>query len=116
MKTWPETLPQRGLTDGYQSGTGDGRLRSDNDAGAAKVRRRFSAVVRPLSIIFEMTTEQLSTFRTFVSDDLAGGIMPFTFPAQGEAGTWTVQMGREMPQWSPRGLGWAVKMDLVILP
>ncbi len=116
MKQWPSTLPQVGLVDGYQSGTGDGRLRSEVDAGTAKVRRRFSAVVRPLSIVMEMTADQLATFRAFVSNDLAGGIMPFQFPAQDEAGTWIVQFGRDMPTWSPRGLGWAVKLDMVILP
>lgn len=116
MISWPSTLPQGFMSDGYQSGMGDGRARSDTDSGIAKVRRRFSAVPRPLSGNMYMTDAQLATLKGFIADDLAGGSLPFTFPAQDESGTWTVQFGKDVPAWGRMGLGWSVKLDLVILP
>jgi hypothetical protein len=116
MIAWPATLPQEALSDGYQSGFGDGRARTETDSGIAKVRRRFSAVPRPLTFSMHMTNEQLAIFKTFVTTDTAGGVKPFTFPAQDEPGTWIVQFGRDLPRWAPRGLDWIVSFDLVILP
>lgn len=117
MNSWPSTLPQRMLVNGYQTGLGDGRLRSSTDAGVAKLRRRFSAVPRPLSGSIMATAEQLETFKTFVEDTLKGGVLPFTFPAQGEDGTWTCQIGQNAPTWSASGPDvWTISLDLVILP
>lgn len=82
MNVWPASLPQYVNRDGYQSGTGDGRVRSDTDAGIAKLRRRFSAVPRPLSVVMTMTRAQLATFRGFVEDDLKGGTLPFIFASR----------------------------------
>lgn len=116
MISWPSTLPQRALRDGYQSGLGDGRARTETDAGIAKVRRRFSAIPRPLTFSMYMSAAQLATFKTFMTTDTAGGIKPFTFPGQDEDGSWIVQFGREMPRWVPKGIDWIVSFDLVILP
>jgi hypothetical protein len=116
MNIWPSTLPQFALRDGYQSGTGDGRLRSDTDAGIAKVRRRFSYVPRPLSLSTLMTNDQLDTFKTFYDDTLQGGVLPFqVFSAEG-ADPIVVQFGQNAPTWVPNGIDWTVTLDLVILP
>lgn len=116
MIAWPASLPQRAERPGYQSGTGDGRLRSDTDSGIAKVRRRFSAVPRPLQLQMLMTWDQLDTFKAFVADDLETGVLPFVFPCQEGAGTWIVQFGRDMPKWVAQTNNWMVTLDLVILP
>lgn len=117
MNSWPTTLPQRMQVQGYQSGLGDGRLRSENDTGKAKLRRRFSAIPRPLAGAMFMTQEQLAILQDFVRTTLSEGVLPFEFPAQGEPGTWIVQIGRSMPAWVPEGgLHWRVSLDLVILP
>ncbi|ODT10509.1 MAG: hypothetical protein ABS35_42035 [Kaistia sp. SCN 65-12] len=63
-----------------------------------------------------MTDAQLDILKDFIADDLAGGSLPFTVPAQDGTGTWIVQIGREVPTWNRMALGWAVKLDLVILP
>ncbi|MEQ1938622.1 hypothetical protein ABMA46_10230 [Mesorhizobium sp. CN5-321] len=116
MIAWPSTLPQTFMSDGYQSGEGDGRIRSTTDSGIAKLRRRFSAVARPLSGSMFMTDMQLAAFRTFFEETTGGGSLPFTFPAQDEAGTWTVQFGQNVPSWGRMALGWSVKLELVVLP
>ena len=117
MNVWPATLPQRMDVDGYQESLGDGRLRSQSDAGPAKVRRRFSAVPRPLSVSTELTSAQLATFKTFVVTTLAGGTLPFQMPAQSGTGTWIVQFAQTMPGWTAiPGGRWRLSLDLVILP
>lgn len=116
MKTWPASLPQGFLLSNSSSGLGDGRLRSQTDAGGAKVRRRFSYVPIPLAGSMMMTKAQLAIFRVFVETDLSGGIMPFQFPAQGEAGTWIVQFGEKLPSWSAVADHWEVSLDLLRLP
>ncbi|WP_078709167.1 hypothetical protein [Consotaella salsifontis] len=116
MNVWPATLPQRAQVEGYQAGLGDGRLRSTTDAGGAKVRRRFSYAPRPLKLTMEMNADQLATFQTFVEGSLGGGVLPFQIPAQGEEGTWIVQLGQSMPQWSPISWNlWRVSLDLLVL-
>ncbi|MGN6549764.1 MAG: hypothetical protein ACTHJ3_07715 [Pararhizobium sp.] len=116
MISWPATLPQRAYQDGYQSGLGDGRIRSDTDAGIPKVRLRFSYVPRPLSVTMEMTEAQRAIFEGFVESDLKKGVLPFQFPAQEGTGTWVVQIGQNMPSWTTKGVGWLVTLDLVRLP
>lgn len=116
MIAWPATLPQNAERPGYQSGTGDGRIRSQTDSGIAKLRRRFSAVPRPLQLQLTMTWTELDAFKTFVASDLVGGTLPFTFPSQEGAGTWTVQLGQNMPTWVASKNKWLVTLDLVILP
>lgn len=116
MIAWPATLPQRAERPGYQSGTGDGRARSGTDSGIAKVRRRFSAIPRPLQLQMKMTRDQLDIFKAFIATDLVEGTKPFTFPNQEGSGTWIVQFGRDMPTWIASTNKWLVSFDLVILP
>jgi hypothetical protein len=116
MNVWPSTLPQFVLRDGYQSGTGDGRLRSQTESNIAKLRRRFSAVPRPLSVKVHMTAAQFATLKTFVEDTLEGGVLPFQFPSSEGGDPLICQFGQNMPNWVPQGIDWIVTMDLVILP
>jgi hypothetical protein len=116
MNVWPSTLPQFVLRDGYQSGTGDGRLRSQTDAGIAKLRRRFSAVPRPLSARAHLSASQLEVFKTFVHDTLKEGSLPFQLPSPEGGDPLIVQFGQNMPTWVPQGVDWIVSLDLAILP
>ena len=116
MISWPAELPQYMLLEGQQSGLGDGRIRSQNDDGTAKVRRRFSNVPRPLSGTMLMSYDELQTFIAFVEDDLSGGTLPFELPSQVDMETWVVQFAGEMPSWTRVGPKFSVKFDLVILP
>ncbi|MCQ8781726.1 hypothetical protein [Mangrovibrevibacter kandeliae] len=122
MIVWPATLPQRMSVQGFQATTGEGRLRSQNDAGGAKVRRRFSYAPHTVGCSFEASPEQVAIFDDFVEATLKGGTLPFQMPAplpvwQQLNGTWVVQMGEGMPRKNPiGGLRWTVTMQLVVLP
>jgi len=116
MNVWPATLPQYVDRPGYQSGTGDGRLRSQTETGIPKVRRRFSAVTRPLSVKMYLSAAQLDIFKAFYSTTLVEGSLPFQFPSSEGGDPLICQFGQNTPTWVPQGVEWIVTLDLVILP
>jgi len=64
--TWPSSIPQCPLEDGYSCSTQSGTIRdSDKDAGFISTRRRFTAVIRTHEVSFAMNTTELSTFLNF---------------------------------------------------
>lgn len=72
MATWPSSLPAPLLTD-YGFETSDATVRTDMDAGAARVRRRFTAAPDMLQAGWKFTEAQMATFRTFFETDLSMG-------------------------------------------
>lgn len=114
---WPVDLPQCLPRDGQGEGMGDDRIFSQPDVGPAQVRPRSSAEVRPFSGLLILTRSELATLRTFVDTTLLRGSLPFTFPAQSEAGTWLVRFTKGgKPKWAPFGSKYRVSFDLEILP
>lgn len=79
MITWPSSLPQSLLLDGFGQALPENRLRSSVDVGPAKVRRRTSQNVYLLSGDMVMTVEQWRILQSFVRNDLGEGSLPFTF-------------------------------------
>ena len=115
--TWPEYLPQKVEKDGYSETPPDSRIRTPMDMGPAKVRRRFSAQVRPLSIVMNMTEEQLADFDTFFATTTESGSLPFDFPNPRGTGVLTVRFGEKSPQYGDfNGNSCAVSFDLEVLP
>ena len=116
---WPATLPQTFLIDGFAEGLSiKNVIRSSNDTGPAKVRRRSTASPRPINGAMDMTDQQLQTLKNFINGELAGGSLPFYFPAQPPfVGTYLVRFNEELPQWdwfAPHV--WKVDIKLEILP
>lgn len=117
VDVWPATLPQYMLVDGYAQGLGDGRLRSQTDAGPAKVRRRSSAMPKPLQGRMIMDGAQLADLQTFVDMTLMGGSLTFTFPDPVTGSSVLVRFSADLPSWQSRGAdNWFVSLDLEILP
>lgn len=112
---WPATLPQKFLVRNYAEGGKDNLVRSENEIGPAKVRRRASAAVRPVSGAIIVDDTQLATLRSFIADTIGDGALAFTFPAQSEAGTWLVRF-REPIEIVPIGVQWEIAIELEILP
>ncbi|WP_370194167.1 MULTISPECIES: hypothetical protein [Aurantimonas] len=79
IPVWPFTnsVAQRFQRDGYSRGAGDGRQFSPMGQGPAKARRRYSAVVRPISGSFIFSTNELARFERFWDEDTDGGVLPF---------------------------------------
>lgn len=115
MPTWPATLPQTPRREGFSRSKADARLRTSMDAGPDKVRRRYTSVPGLLACVFYMTTAQLATFDTFYDTTLLEGSVTFTWthPITGTSITCRV---KDVPQVTPRGLGWLVAMTIEVLP
>ncbi len=62
---WPAELPQRVLASGYSESLGDGRLRTQMETGPMKVRRRFSAVARPIAASFRVSPDGKARIERF---------------------------------------------------
>lgn len=73
---WPSGIAGEmfdGLTDSLQ----DTRVRTQMDAGPPKMRRRFTAPMRTLTIPFRMTGAERDTFDTFFQTTLVQGTLTF---------------------------------------
>jgi len=117
MADWPSTIPQELSVAGYGEAAPDTTIRSSMDAGPAKVRRRATCAVRPVSGKMVMTAAELDTFREFYDDDILGGSLRFNWVDPLD-GTTAVEMRfTAPPSWSAFGQdGWEVSMQLEILP
>jgi len=84
---WPSSLPQRPTVGGYQERFAETVLRTAMDAGAAKLRRRFTAAPRQIEVTFRMTAAQVAVLRSFYEETTAGGALPFDWvhPREGTA-------------------------------
>ena len=80
MPAWPAapTLPDFVLRDGYEEGFKNLVIRSQQDSGATKRRRRFSDGPESALQPIELTSTQLDNFRTFFHTTIEGGALSFT--------------------------------------
>lgn len=67
---WPPGLPQK-PNQQYSETSGVNVLRTQPDAGPAKMRRRSNRV-QTMQLSFDMTTAQVGTLEAFVEDTLRG--------------------------------------------
>lgn len=72
MATWPSTLPEP-LAPGYGLDAGEATVRTDMDGGAARVRRRCTAIPDKVSLKFLLTEAQMVIFRAFYDADMQQG-------------------------------------------
>lgn len=121
MATWPEALPQD-LLAGANINDEESRLISENDAGPASIRNRFTAVSQIVKAGIILTGAELATFNTFLRTTLQHGALAFdwTDPVTGETESMRF---KTKPQWScikPDSAVsdrlWQGSFDLEILP
>lgn len=113
---WPPSLPQRQLVDGYEETLPNIVVRTQMEAGAAKVRRRYTAAVTPVRCNVVLTAAQAETLRTFFVDTVAGGALPFDWvnPLSNAAATYRFV---EPPRWSALKPGLVMaSLSLEIMP
>jgi hypothetical protein len=122
MSTWPSTLPQSLLSDGYIESTESGVIRTSMDAGPDFVRPRFSAVRKFVSGSMLMTETQYATLMTFYDVNLAFGSGVFSWHPRGlhNASPQTVFSMRFMSPPSRRSIAgkfiYQVDMAFEVLP
>jgi hypothetical protein len=117
IPSWPASLPQRPLADGFSETPPNLLVRSAADFGPAKARRRATAGVTKLKAAFRLSPAQLATFRTFFAADLQGGALTFswTHPVTGAVDAFRIV---PPPTIEPiaAGMAWRVSLDLELLP
>jgi len=113
---WPATLPQGLLKSSFSDGPPDNLLRTQMEAGPAKVRRRTTAGVRPLSGAMRVTAAQWAIFKTFFDTDLQSGALSFAFPdPDNEAATITVRL-LNYKRASAGGLDFKLELTFEVVP
>lgn len=117
MADWPVTLPQILLLNGYAEAPANTALRTTMDAGPAKVRRRFTAGVRPISGQILVTGVQLETLKTFYNITIQSGALRFNWVEPLDGVTSVEMRFTAEPNWVPiSGIKLQVSLDLEILP
>lgn len=116
MASWPATLPDQPLQNGYKESPPNLVIRTEMDAGPAKVRRAMTSNVRQISCHMILTSEQLDTFEDFFIDDCASGATRFTWthPRTGTSADFRF-VGQ--PVYEPlSGTDWDVTFELELMP
>jgi len=96
-------------------------LRTQMDAGPAKMRRRFTAAPEIVELAMRMTGEQLVTFREFVDTTIEAGALPFEWKDHrtGDPAEYRLLTEPEVAPLAPRDNGleyWTVSMQVELLP
>lgn len=79
IETWPTNLQRLINEEGFQIEFGETLLRSENDVGPQKVRRRFTTPVDKYSTAINIFQDDATFFRNFFNTTLNGGATPFYF-------------------------------------
>ena len=108
IPTWPASLQQYFLQDGFSYGFGEGRQKTPMDTGPGKTRRRFTAVGQPVSAAIVVTAKGVLTLRDFWKDDLLGGSLPFWIKNQIHQNQLVDEAGNPMPPGTDIGAPWLV--------
>jgi hypothetical protein len=117
VPAWHVDLPQTLLVDGYGQSLADTTIKSPMDAGPAKVRRRFTAGVEPVSGTMIMDATELAALDTFYNTTLLGGSLRFSW-TKPPAHTVSCEMRfTEPPTWTAVEPGtYEVSMSFEVLP
>lgn len=122
LPPWPSDLPQTPYSD--ENGQSpmyaptDNTIRTSVDVGPPKLRRRYTAVVEPCTLNFQMNEAEIAILKTFVQDTLQD-VLPFTWIdfRTGGAATYRFDKGwaSVSHQWDS-GDVWDVTITLELLP
>ena len=113
---WPVTLPTAPLVAGFEESPPDLCVRTQMDAGPAKVRKRYTAGVRDFSAAFVLTTAQLAIFDAFYLTTCNGGATPFDFTHPRTKASISVRFAGRPKYASASTTRWHVSVPLEVLP
>ena len=110
----PSTLPQHPLSDGYSEVAQDGAIRSAPDSGAAKIRRRFTAIATYYGVRYQLTTTEKGYLDTFYRTTTRGGTLRFDWPHPD--GTTVEARFRSPPKFAALEVDVIASVELEVLP
>jgi hypothetical protein len=117
MPTWPTSLPQAPLVEGYSEQPPDLIARSQTDVGWAKTRRRATAGSTRITAVYAMSGAQLAVFESFLACDIADRTLAFDWPRPRTGATVPVRLV-DVPQIVPAAGPdrWRVGLTLELMP
>jgi hypothetical protein len=116
MTAWPSSLPDYVLQQGHNEALANVSMRSQMDAGPAKVRRRFTAGPRMVNAIVRLTTGQTLTLDTFFETTLVGGSLAFDWVLPRTQASRSFRF-TSPPEYRPVGPGiWDATLKLEAMP
>jgi len=117
IPAWANTLPQELLLDGYGESPANIIISSEMDTGPSKVRRRFTAGVRPVTGNIIVNATQLTAFKTFFNSTLLGGSLRFSWTEPPGHTTACEMRFVDMPAWvAIDDVYYKISLSLEILP
>ena len=116
VPAWNVNLPQELFVSGYGQSPPAVTIKSEMDAGPAKIRRRFTAGVSPVSGTMIMTAAQLATFETFFNTTLLGGSLRFSWTTPPAHSVACEMRFKEVPSWTKVEDEYEVSLSLEVLP
>ena len=114
MSTWPTSLPQYVLEEGFSERIQDQNIETPMDVGLAKVRRRFTKTLRTLSCTLQLTAAQRTDFETFWGVTCAGGSLPFTWKNPITQATVSMRFRSPAPAYTSLGGGAASRVSFTV--
>jgi hypothetical protein len=117
MATWPSSLPCIPTLDSYAETFAETALRTSMEVGPAKVRRRISANVKPLSsAIDRLTSANVDTLETFYQTTLLGGTEEFDYVHVRTGATVSCRFVKPPKITARKPPGYRADLDLEIMP
>ena len=116
VPSWPGTLPEELFVSGYGQAFPDITIKSNVDAGPAKVRRRFTAGVSPVTGTMIMTAAQLVILDTFFNTTLLGGSLRFSWTKPPAHSVACEMRFTEVPSWTKVEGDYEVSLSFEVLP
>lgn len=113
--SWPATLPPP-LAEGYERQLGTNQIRSQPDAGPAKVRRRGTASVDVVAVSLLCTAAQRDAFEAFYRETLKDGTLAFQWADPAGGGPRRYRFTDQKVAIRPRRAKWLVAFKLERLP
>lgn len=113
--SWPGSLPRSFTNASYSETVANQLLRSENDYGPAKIRRRTTAAVWTQSGTMYFTRDQLVIFKSFMTS-ISGGASAFNFPAISASGYNVVRIKPETIKISGGNPIYQVSFEIEVLP
>lgn len=114
---WPASLPPRPAVRGrYEESPPDVLIRTQMEVGPPKVRRRFTAGIRPIACTVRLTTDQKHALDDFFVEDLNYGVEKFSW-VHPTRGTPAVYQFRRPPVFTVLDQGiWEAALELDLWP
>lgn len=117
MPSWPATLPDYVMADGYSESAPDNTIRSDMDVGPSKARRRGTSAPVPIVARLRLTAAQRAALLTFYRTDTLDGSLTWTWvhPVTRAAATFRFSKPPAFTA-AARGQRYYADLELEILP